>query len=145
MKNGTYNAPVHPLQQSLGSHYEAQRAFIELRFIFMASLYGFGAFGVGNDSDTSLGQISFRPAQGDNTFNLTPAIDLNPTILVGDSDKKSADGRLLAGETAEITVSTDGDTSIYIQGADYLSDIGDFANINLYAENPQLTVQSKRL
>lgn len=145
MKNGTYNAPVHPLQQSLGSHYEAERAFVELRFIFMASLYGFGAFGVGNDSDTSLGQISFRPAQGDNTFNLTPAINMNPTILVGDSDKKSADGRLLAGETAEITVSTDGDTSIYIQGADYLSDIGDFSKINLYAENPALTVQSKRL
>lgn len=145
MKTGTYNAPVHPLQQLLGSHYEAERAFVELRFIFMASLYGFGAFGVGNDSDTSLGQISFRPAQGDNTFGLTPAINMNPTILVGDSDKKSADGRLLAGETAEITVSTDGDTSIYIQGADYLSDIGDFSKINLYAENPALTIQSKRL
>lgn len=145
MKNGTYKAPVHPLQQSLGDHYEAERAFVELRFIFMASLYGFGAFGVGNDSDTSLGQISFRPAQGDNTFRLTPAINMNPTILVGDSDRKTADGRLLAGDTAEITVSTDGDTSIYIQGADYLSDIGDFSKINLYAENPALTVQSKRL
>lgn len=145
MKNGTYKAPVHPLQQSLGDHYEAERAFVELRFIFMASLYGFGAFGVGNDSDTSLGQISFRPAQGDNTFRLTPAINMSPTILVGDSDRKTSDGRLLAGETAEITVSTDGDTSIYIQGADYLSDIGDFSKINLYAENPALTVQSKRL
>jgi hypothetical protein len=145
MKNGTYNAPVHPLQQSLGSHYEAERAFVELRFIFMASLYGFGAFGVGNDSDTSLGQISFRPAQGDNTFHLTPAINMNPTILVGDSDKKSAEQRLNAGETADITISTDGDTSIYIQGTDYLSDIGDFSKINLYAENPALTVQSKRL
>lgn len=145
MKNGTYAAPVHPLQQSLGSHYEAERAWVELRFIFMASLYGFGAFGVGNDSDTSLGQITFRPAQGDNTFKLTPAINMNPTILVGDSDAKSPQKRLLAGEEAEITVSTDGDTSIYIQGTDYLSDIGDFSKINLYAENPALTVQSKRL
>ena len=145
MKNGTYAAPVHPLQQSLGSHYEAERAWVELRFIFMASLYGFGAFGVGNDSDTSLGQISFRPAQGDNTFRLTPAINMNPTILVGDSDAKSPQKRLLAGENAEITVSTDGDTSIYIQGTDYLTDIGDFSKINLYAENPALTVQSKRL
>lgn len=145
MKNGNYAAPVHPLQQSLGSHYEAERAWVELRFIFMASLYGFGAFGVGNDSDTSLGQISFRPAQGDNTFELTPAINMNPTILVGDSDKRSADKRLLAGEKAKITISTDGDTSIYIQGTDYLSDIGDFSKVNLYAENPALTVQSKRL
>lgn len=145
MKNGTYAAPVHPLQQSLGSHYEAERAFVELRFIFMASMYGFGAFAVGNDSDTSLGQISFRPAQGDNTFHLTPAINMNPTILVGDSDAKSAEQRLQAGDTADITISTDGDTSIYIQGTDYLSDIGDFSQINLYAENPQLTVQGKRL
>lgn len=145
MKNGTYAAPVHPLQQSLGSHYEAERAWVELRFIFMASLYGFGAFGVGNDSDTSLGQISFRPAQGDNTFELTPAINMNPTILVGDSDAKSPQKRLLAGEKAKITISTDGDTSIYVQGTDYLTDIGDFSKINLYAENPALTVQSKRL
>lgn len=145
MKNGTYSAPVHPLQQSLGSHYEAERAWVELRFIFMASLYGFGAFGVGNDSDTSLGQITFRPAQGDNTFELTPAINMNPTILVGDSDAKSPQKRLLAGEKAKITISTDGDTSIYIQGTDYLTDIGDFSKINLYAENPALTVQSKRL
>lgn len=145
MKNGTYAAPVHPLQQSLGSHYEAERAWVELRFIFMASLYGFGAFGVGNDSDTSLGQITFRPAQGDNTFELTPAINMNPTILVGDSDAKSPQKRLLAGEKAKITISTDGDTSIYVQGTDYLTDIGDFSKINLYAENPALTVQSKRL
>lgn len=145
MKNGTYKAPVHPLQQSLGSHYEAERAFVELRFLFMASLYGFGAFAVGNDSDTSLGQISFRPAQGDNTFHLTPAINMNPTILVGDSDSKSAGERLNAGETADITISTDGDTSIYIQGTDYLSDIGDFSKVNLYAENPALTVSGKRL
>ena len=145
MKNGTYKAPVHPLQQSLGSHYEAERAFVELRFLFMASLYGFGAFAVGNDSDTTLGQISFRPAQGDNTFHLTPAINMNPTILVGDSDSKSAGERLNAGETADITISTDGDTSIYIQGTDYLSDIGDFSKVNLYAENPALTVSGKRL
>lgn len=145
MKNGTYAAPVHPLQQSLGSHYEAEVAWVELRFLFMASLYGFGAFAVGNDSDTTLGQISFRPAQGDNTFRLTPAVNMNPTILVGDSDAKSAGRRLVAGETAKITIGTDGDTSIYIQGADYLSDIGDFSKIHLYAENPALTVQSKRL
>lgn len=144
-KNGSYNPSVLPLQQSLGDHYEAERAFVELRFIFMASLYGFGAFAVGSDKDVSLGQISFRPAQGDNTYQLTPAINMNPTILIGDSDSKSANTRLLAGEEAEITISTDGDTPIYIQGADYLSDIGDFSQVNLYADNPQLVVQSKRL
>lgn len=143
---GQYDSPgVHPLGQSLGNHYEAERAWVELRFLFMASMYGFGAFGVGNDQDTSTGQIAFRPAQGENVFNLTPIVNMNPTILVGDSDSKSANGRVNAGDTATIAVSTDGDTSIYIQGVDYLSDIGDFSKIKLYAENPALSVRSKRL
>lgn len=145
-KKGLYDPPgVHPLGQSLGNHYEAERAWVELRFLFMASMYGFGAFGVGNDQDTSTGQIAFRPAQGENVFNLTPVVNMNPTILVGDSDSKSANGRVNAGDTATIAVSTDGDTSIYIQGVDYLSDIGDFSKIKLYAENPALSVRSKRL
>ena len=144
-KKGQYAEPVHPLEQSLGNHYEAERAWVELRFLFMASIYGFGAFDVGHDQDTSTGQISFRPAQGENVFNLTPIINMNPTILVGDSDSKSANGRVFAGNSATIPVSTDGDTSIYIQGVDYLSDIGDFSKIKLYAENPALTVSSKRL
>lgn len=143
---GQYDSPgVHPLGQSLGNHYEAERAWVELRFLFMASMYGFGAFGVGNDQDTSTGQIAFRPAQGENVFNLTPVVNMNPTILVGDSDSKSANERVNAGDTATIAVSTDGDTSIYIQGVDYLSDIGDFSKIKLYAENPALSVRSKRL
>lgn len=146
MVKGQYDSPgVHPLGQSLGNHYEAERAWVELRFLFMASMYGFGAFGVGNDQDTSTGQIAFRPAQGENVFNLTPIVNMNPTILVGDSDSKSANGRVNAGDTATIAVSTDGDTSIYIQGVDYLSDIGDFSKIKLYAENPALSVRSKRL
>ena len=146
MVKGQYDSPgVHPLGQSLGNHYEAERAWAELRFLFMASMYGFGAFGVGNDQDTSTGQIAFRPAQGENVFNLTPIVNMNPTILVGDSDSKSANGRVKAGDTATIAVSTDGDTSIYIQGVDYLSDIGDFSKIKLYAENPALSVRSKRL
>lgn len=146
MVKGQYDSPgVHPLGQSLGNHDEAERAWVELRFLFMASMYGFGAFGVGNDQDTSTGQIAFRPAQGENVFNLTPIVNMNPTILVGDSDSKSANGRVNAGDTATIAVSTDGDTSIYIQGVDYLSDIGDFSKIKLYAENPALSVRSKRL
>lgn len=146
MVKGQYDSPgVHPLGQSLGNHYEAERAWVELRFLFMASMYGFGAFGVGNDQDTSTGQIAFRPAQGENVFNLTPIVNMNPTILVGDSDSKSANGRVKAGDTATIAVSTDGDTSIYIQGVDYLSYIGDFSKIKLYAENPALSVRSKRL
>lgn len=143
---GKYQDPsIHPLSQSLGSHYEAEVAWVEKRFIFMASMYGFGAFAVGNELDGSLGTISFRPDAGTNIFTFTPAIDMNPTLLVGSSDSKNAGERLLAGTPTTISVSTDGDSTIYIQGADYLSDIGDFSKIALYAQEPTLTVKSKRL
>lgn len=146
LKAGKYDAPVDPLQQSLGSHYEAEKAFVELRFIFMASLYGFGAFGVGNDADTTLGQMTFRPARGDHHFSLTPSINMNPTILIGDSNSKSEERRLMAGETAEIDLATDGDTSIYLQGLDYLTDIGNLSKQQFYDQNPVITALiSKRL
>lgn len=143
---GKYQDPsIHPLSQSLGSHYEAEVAWVEKRFIFMASMFGFGTFATANYEDDSLGRIAFRQGAGTNTFTLTPAIDMNPTILVGTSDRESADERILAGTPTTLSVHTDGDTSIYIQGVDYLSDIGDLSKIALYAPEPKLSVKSKRL
>lgn len=144
-KNGL-TLPVHPLQQSLGSHYEAERAWFELRFMFMASMFGFGAFGVGNGEDNSLGQISFRLGKGLSEFEFTPAVDMNPTILIGKSNSVNAGKRVRQNEKVSLPISTtESDTSIYIQAADYLNDIGDFSKVNLYPDNPALTIQSKRL
>ena len=144
--DGTYQVSVHPLEQSLGSHYEAERAWVMYRVIFMASMYGFGPFAVDQSSDTSLGQISFRPS-GDNTYQFTPAIDMNPTVLVGTYAAESAERRVKAGESVEVFVpaSSDADTTTYLQGADYMQDIGDLSTMNVNENNPSLNISSKRL
>jgi hypothetical protein len=52
-----------------------------------------------------------------------------------------------AGETIELTVpdSSGADTRIYIQGVDWTEDIGDLSDLQVSADNPQLSVASKRL
>lgn len=143
---GKYNNDVHPLQQSLGSHYEAERDWVELRVVFLASYFNYGPFAVDNGDDTSAGQISFRAASG-KTYTITPAVTLNPTILIGQSALTSAGGRVEAGTPVEVIVDDMGnnDTHIYIQGADYYSDLGDLSDIQVSADNPVFTVSSKRL
>lgn len=143
----TVNA-VPPLQQSLGSHYEAEVAWMTLRMLFLASMNEWGAFV--HYSDSSEGQVSFR--QGGNfTFKLTPAIDMRPSVVVGrDTDKKFASGRIMAGKTASIPVaaSASADTMAYIQGADWLQDIGDMSKLKIASNSDGariLSVTSKRL
>lgn len=141
----TINA-VNPLGQSLGSHYEAEKAWVALRMLFLASMYESAAFV--NYVDSSEGQISFRQG-GDFTFKLTPAIDLRPSVLQGQSQTgaKFADGRIKAGETAAInTVADDSaDTMVYVQGADWLADAGDFSKVRIGSSDKTFAVSSKRL
>lgn len=135
---------VPPLQQSLGSHYEAEVAWVQKRMLFLASMYEWGAFS--EYQDASEGQISFRQG-GDFTFELTPAIDLRPSIARGQSPAVSAtEGRVLAGNTTRIfsASGTSNGTTVYIQGADWLSDIGDLSKVQIGLEM-DFTVESKRL
>lgn len=142
----SYQNDVHPLQQSLGGHYEAERRWVELRVIFIASYFNFGAFATDNGDDQSLGQVSFR-AVGGKTYTLTPAIDMNPTILVGQSDLSSAGGRIKAGAPVDVVVADMGsnDTHVYIQGADYLESLGDLKDLTVSSDISNLTLKSKRL
>lgn len=144
--SGAYVNDVDPLQQSLGDHYEAEKDWVELRMVFIASYFGWGPFAVDNGDDKSTGQVSFRAASG-YTYSITPAIDFNPTILIGQSDSVSAGNRILAGNSTDIVVPDMGnnDTHIYIQGTDYLSDIGDLKDLQVSADNPVLNVSSKRM
>lgn len=147
LKNqGIYKNDVDPLEQSLGSHIEAERNWVELRMVFMASYYNWGPFATDNGDDTSTGQVSFRAAGG-KTYTITPALDLNPTILIGQSDLATYGDRVLAGTPVEVTVPDMGnnDTHIYIQGTDYVADLGDLSDLQVSADNPALTVASKRL
>lgn len=142
--NSNVNA-VHPLRQLLGSHYEAEVAWVTLRMLFLASMNEFGAFV--DYVDTSEGQISFRQG-GDFTFKLTPAIDMRPSVVIGaNSDKKFASGRILAGNSTSISVAADtsADTMVYVQGADWLQDIGDFSKVKIGSSSGIFSVTSKRL
>ena len=143
---GTYVNDVDPLQQSLGDHYEAEVDWFTKRMIFMASYYNWGPFATDNGDDTSTGQISFRAAGG-KTYSITPAMDINPTILIGQSDIATAGKRVKAGETVEVVVPDMGnnDTHVYIQGTDYIADLGDLSDLQVSADNPVLTVSSKRM
>lgn len=138
-----YNA-VPPLQQSLGSHYEAETAWVTMRMLFLASMYEFGAFS--DYQDSSEGQIKFRQGK-DFTFRLTPAIDMRPAIASGQSVVIYASGRVLAGNSVSIATSseTGADTDVYIQGADWMQDVGDFSTVTVGSQAQPFEVSSKRL
>lgn len=139
---------VNPLSQALGGHYEAERDWVTMRVLFLASYYNYGPFGTVNDSfsDTSTGQLVYGGA-GQHTFEITPAIDFNPTILRGQSELVTVGDRVKAGETVDLTVpdSSGADTRIYVQGADWFKSIGDLSQLQVSADNPSLSVASKRM
>ena len=139
---------VNPLSQALGGHYEAERDWVTMRVLFLASYYNYGPFGTVNDSfsDTSTGQLVYGGA-GQHTFEITPAIDFNPTILRGQSELVAVGDRVKAGETVDLTVpdSSGADTRIYVQGADWFKSIGDLSQLQVSADNPSLSVASKRM
>lgn len=139
---------VNPLQQSLGGHKEAEIDWVTMRMLFCAMYFNYGPFGAVNDSfsDTSTGQIAYGGA-GAKTYLITMACDGNPTILRGQSELVTFGDRVKAGETIELTVpdSSGADTRIYIQGVDWMEDIGDLSDLQVSADNPQLSVSSKRL
>lgn len=144
-KEGQYNHDVHPLQQSLGSHYEAERDWVELRIVFLASYFQYGAFAADHGNDNSTGTIKWRGI-GTKTYNITPALDINPTILIGQNLSISAQKRVLAGETFPLVAEMgSSDTDIYIQGADYYSDLGDLDDLQISADSATLNVSAKRL
>ena len=139
---------VNPLQQSLGGHKEAEIDWVTMRMLFCAMFFNYGPFGAVNDSfsDTSTGQIAYGGA-GAKTYLITMACDGNPTILRGQSELVTFGKRVKAGETISLTVpnSSGADTRIYIQGVDWMEDIGDLSDLQVSADNPQLSVASKRL
>lgn len=139
---------VNPLSQSLGGHYEAERDWVKMRVLFIAAYFNYGPFGAVNDSfsDTSTGQIAYGGA-GAHTFEFVPAVDFNPTILRGQSELVTAGERVKAGTKVTLTVpdSSGADTRIYVQGVDWMEDVGDLSTLEVSADNPTLTVASKRL
>ena len=140
--NKDYNPDVHPLSQSRGDHYEAERDWFINRLIYVSSKFSYGPFAQYNDS--ALGVISFR-TQLTQDFTLTPAIDLYPTIHSGQSAVLVSTERVKAGESVTLKGAGGSNTNVYIKGADLLSDIGDLSTLAVDAANASIAVASKRL
>lgn len=140
--NKDYNPDVHPLSQSRGDHYEAERDWFINRLIYVSSKFSYGPFAQYNDS--ALGVISFR-TQLTQDFTLTPAIDLYPTIHSGQSAVLASTERVKAGESVTLRGAGGSNTNVYIKGADLLSDIGDLSTLAVDAANASIAVASKRL
>lgn len=137
---------VNPLSQALGGHYEAQQDWVQMRMLFLSSFYNYGAFDASGYNDTSTGSMVYGGASA-HTYHITPAIDMNPTIIRGSTEIITNGERVKANETVPLTVSntTGADTRIYVQGLDWIKDIGDLSQLTVSAGNPTLNVSSKRL
>lgn len=137
---------INPLQQSLGGHYEAERDWVAMRMLFMASYFNYKPFAADNGQDTSTGQLAYGGASA-HTYHFTPAVDFNPTVLRGQSEYMAVGERVKAGDTVALTVpaSSGNDTRIYVQGLDWMEDIGDLSTLQVSGENASISVASKRL
>lgn len=140
--SGEYSVDVHPLEQSLGGNEESERGWLWLRMIYCMSMFRFGTFVT--YTDTSLGRITYRP-QYAQSFTLTPAIDLYPTILPGQGTGVRSSERIKAGESITLPAIGGGNTNVYIPASDYIRDIGDLRTLAVDSAAGAMSVAGKRL
>lgn len=106
------------------------------------SMFRYGTFAT--YTDTSLGRITYRP-QYAQSFTLTPAIDLYPTILPGQGTGVCSTERIKAGESFTLPAVGGGNTNIYIPASDYIRDIGDLRTLAVDSAAGSMSVAGKRL
>lgn len=128
--NETYNG-VPPLTQIHGDHYEAEREWVEKRIAYMFSKYQVGAF-AGSEAD-GYGSMDFTPVEPF-TMKVKPAIDLYPRISAG-GGKTVTSQRTKAGEECPLHLDGEGETTFYLKGLDWLSDLGDLSGLVLGARS----------
>ena len=140
--SGEYSVDVHPLEQSLGGNEESERGWLWLRMIYCMSMFRYGTFVT--YTDTSLGRITYRP-QYAQSFTLTPAIDLYPTILPGQGTGVRSSERIKAGKSITLPAIGGGNTNVYIPASDYIRDIGDLRTLAVDSAAGAMSVAGKRL
>lgn len=134
---GTYSNDTDPLSQSHGDFYTSETAWMKKRIVYIMSKYSYGLFSAkGTDI------IVVRAAGNEITYDLTPAMDLYPTIANGTSIIRGE--RTKAGQPCRILVDLGGsaDQQNIIQGASYLLNIGEWHNKNV---SGTMTIQGRRL
>jgi len=121
---------VKPLTQALGDQYQGERLWVERRAAYIMSKYSIGPFTI---KGQGCGDIEFTPGEYPFTFNLTPAIELYPTVVVGDSGVRRGE-RTSAGTTSQVSIQApSGSTIHHIKGGDLMEDIGDLHTLQLSA------------
>lgn len=142
-KSGKYKVDVSPLQQLLGDHYEAERAWVEKRIIYCMSRFNYGPFV--EYSDSSLGIVSFR-TQNQLNLEITPAIDMYPAVISGAGTVISSPDRVIAGQPVQLNGVGGTNTNVYIQAANWLQDLGDLRRLQVDSESATpLNIGLKRL
>ena len=140
----TYNG-VYPLTQALGTQLEAEMHWALRRIIYVFSKYSIGGFT--GSTDDGLNSIEFTPGQAF-TFNLTPAINMYPSGNLG-GGTNIVGSRTIAGDSCPIVATSDGTTTYYLKGLDWLTSLGDLSGLVLTSRGGVSTinfsVKSKRL
>lgn len=139
----SYTVDVNPLSQVVGDSLETEMNFMYFRLIYVMSKYAYGPFA--NYDDKCLGQITWR-TQASQSLTLTPAFPLYPAALSGQTGKKNADRRYMAGESVTFEGLGGSNTNVYIAGADCYEDVGDLSDIIVdSAVDATLQISAKRL
>ena len=139
----SYTVDVNPLSQIVGDSLETEMDFMYFRLIYIMSKYAYGPFA--NYDDKCLGQITWR-TQASQSLTLTPAFPLYPAALSGQTGKRNADRRYMAGESITFDGLGGSNTNVYIAAADCLEDVGDLSNIIVdSAVDATLQISAKRL
>ena len=132
--NGVYSNATAPIVQSLGDQLQAELQWWKRREIYLSSYAGYGEFTVrGNNC---LMFRSIKNIDGTNptySFKLTPAMWLYVQGGVGQTmfygKGKTRPQRVRAGETYILDdMTADGNTDVFINGANYYKSFGPFGN-----------------
>lgn len=138
--NNGYNVDVSPIEQSRGDSVEAEENWVYRRMVYCMSLFNYGSFG--DYTDQGLGLISFR-TQTQQALDITPAIDLYPAILGGQSGASRATSRVKAGDSVSL-LTGGGNTNAYIVAANWIEDIGDLCTLSVDS-GTDISLAGKRL
>lgn len=126
------NPTVQPLTQSLGSHYIAERRWVDFRLLYVMSLFRVGAFS--QYTDTTFGAISFRPVSLPSLV-VTVGAWMYPSVLIGQGESMET-SRVSEGSSKTFTgFSGGGQTTYIIQASNFITDLGDLCKLILGSQD----------
>ena len=138
---GGYQNGTDPITQSCGDSVQREMQWVRRRIAYLSSYASYGDFGR-RDGEGAAGSLNFRSivkrdeSRPTYKFKIIPHISMYPTFALG-STLTYGEGvlrapRIRAGETYEVTVGTsDGNTNIFLNGINYMRNIGDFTDKSL--------------